>query len=332
MARKPDADGRQDTAQAALRVARLYYIQNMTTAAIADDMGTSRATISRLLSYAMKNGLVEIRVHDIQGASDSLESRIRAHFDLAAVQVVPVSANASEADTLERVAAHAASYLNALMRPSTVLGVAWGKTVEAIAGHLSPKPLHDVDVVQLNGSGTGADIVNAYGESIVVRFAQNYGARPHSFPVPAFFDYADTRQALWRERSVKGILDLQARAEVLLFSIGAPDTGSHVYARGYLNRGELQSIRKDGLAGDIATVFFRHDGTWRDVPLNGRASGPDLDRVKQAPHAVCVVSGSGKLAGLQAALRGRFFNELVLDEPTARLLMAQAECVPSSIS
>ena len=37
----------------AVRVARLYYFQNMTTAAIADEIGTSRATVSRLLSFAL---------------------------------------------------------------------------------------------------------------------------------------------------------------------------------------------------------------------------------------------------------------------------------------
>ena len=34
----------------AVRVARLYYFQNMTTAAIADEIGTSRATVSRASS------------------------------------------------------------------------------------------------------------------------------------------------------------------------------------------------------------------------------------------------------------------------------------------
>lgn len=324
MSKKTSFETQQDTAQAALRVARLYYIQNMTTAAIAQDMGTSRATVSRLLSFAMKNGLVEIRVHDLNAESDSLEQRIQAQYGLAAVQVVPVSDVSSTAETLDRVAAHAAAYLNRLMRPSVVLGVAWGNTVQAIAGHLSPKPVHGVEVVQLNGSGTGVDIVNTFGESIVARFAQNYGARPHTFPVPAFFDYAETRQALWRERSVKGIRTLQERASILLFSIGAWDTGSHIYTGDYLDKADLQSIRKEGLAGDIATVFFRNDGRWRDVTLNARSSGPDLDRFKRAAHAICVVSGRGKLPGLRAALAGGFINELVIDEPTARLLAEES--------
>jgi len=312
---------REETALAAVRVARLYYFQNMTTAAIADEMGTSRATVSRLLSYAMENGLVEIRVHDPSEQSGSLAEAIRERYGLRSIQVVPATATASERDTLQRVAAHAGAYVSTLVKPSSVLGIAWGTTIAAVASNLVPKPVHEVDVVQLNGSATGVDFTNTFGESLVSRFAQNYGARAHSFPVPAFFDYADTRTALWRERSIKAIRALQERASIILFSIGVKETGSYVHTSGYLSRQDVQGIQKEGVVGDIATVFFRGDGSWRDVPLNARSSGPDLDRFARAEHSVCVVSGLGKVPGLRAALQGRFINELVIDEPSARALM-----------
>jgi DNA-binding transcriptional regulator LsrR (DeoR family) len=293
----------------------------MTTAAIAEEMGTSRATVSRLLSYAMDNGLVEIRIHDPGESSRSLAQQLRERHGLKAIQVVPVAPNAGAAEALQRVATHAAAYVGSLVVPGTVLGLAWGTTVAEIAGSLLPKLVRDVEVVQLNGSGTGVEFGNTFGESLVARFAQNFGARAHSFPVPAFFDHADTRSALWRERSIQALRRLQDRASVVLFSIGVKESGSHVHTGGYLSRQEAQQLQKDGVAGDIATVFFRDDGSWRDVPLNARSSGPDLDRFRRAPHSVCVVAGPGKVAALQAALRGGFVNDLVIDEPSARLLV-----------
>ncbi|MBP0596651.1 sugar-binding transcriptional regulator [Herbaspirillum sp. LeCh32-8] len=314
---------RQETAYMAVRVARLYYFQNMTTAAIAEEIGTSRATVSRLLSFALDRGLVEIRVHDPQEISGNLESVIAERFKLRSIQVVPVSAAATEKETLQRVAGHAAAYVSSLVAPSTVIGLAWGTTVAEIADKLLPKQVHDVDVVQLNGSGTGLNFVNTFGESIVSRFAQNYGARAHHFPVPAFFDYADTRAALWREKSIKSIRALQDSASILLFSIGAEATGSHVHTGGYLSEEERKMIRDEGLVGDIATMFFREDGSWRDIALNARSSGPGMDCFQRAAHSICVVSGRGKIPGLRAALQGGFINELVIDEPSARLLVEQ---------
>jgi DNA-binding transcriptional regulator LsrR (DeoR family) len=167
------------------------------------------------------------------------------------------------------------------------------------------------------------NFVNTFGESIVSRFAQNYGARAHHFPVPAFFDYADTRTALWREKSIKSIRALQDSASILLFSIGAEATGSHVHTGGYLSDEERAMIRAEGLVGDIATMFFREDGSWRDIALNARSSGPDMDCFQRAAHSICVVSGKGKIPGLRAALQGGFINELVIDEPSARLLVEQ---------
>ena len=316
---------RHSIAHSAVRVARLYYFQNMTTAAIAEEIGTSRATVSRLLSYAMENGLVEIRVHDPLELSGNLEAAIRKHHPLRSIQVVPVPASANERESMQRVAAHTAAYLNSLVLPSTIIGLAWGNTVAAVADNLVPKHVHGVAVVQLNGSGAGANIGNTFGESIVSRFAQNYGAQAHSFPVPAFFDYADTRNALWRERSIKTIRALQSNASILLFSIGAAETGSHVHTGGYLDKHDRQDILKDGVVGDIATVFFREDGNWRDVALNARSSGPDLDRFQRAAHSICVVCGKGKIPGLRAALLGGYINELVIDEPTARLLVEALE-------
>ncbi|MFX7739883.1 sugar-binding domain-containing protein, partial [Acinetobacter baumannii] len=81
----------------------------------------------------------------------------------------------------------------------------------------------------------------------------------HHLPVPAFFDYPETRTALWREKSIKAIRDLQERASILLFSIGAEATGSYIHTAGYLGEEERQILRDEGLVGDIATIFFRAD-------------------------------------------------------------------------
>jgi DNA-binding transcriptional regulator LsrR (DeoR family) len=68
-------------------------------------------------------------------------------------------------------------------------------------------------------------------------------------------------------------------------------------------------------------VFFRADGSYRDIALNSRTSGPDLELFRRARHSICVASGRGKVEGLRAALSGGFINELIIDEPTARLLL-----------
>ncbi|HLS55452.1 MAG TPA: sugar-binding transcriptional regulator [Zeimonas sp.] len=322
----PDAAHAQAQDAAAVRVARLYYYEHLTTASIADELGTSRSTVSRLLSRAHERGLVEIRIHDPARHPQGIEAQLRDRYGLRVARVVSVPETADEHDWLERVAAFAAGYLNTVIDADTVVGIAWGTTLRKVAAKLSPKQVANVDVVALNGSGTAQDIDSTFSSDIVTRFARNYGARPHAFPVPAFFDHSATRTALWRERSVRRLLDLQKRARVLVFSVGAfsGQVPSHVHTGGFLEPADLRSLRRDRVAGDIATVFFRADGSHADIALNARASGPDLALLRRAKHSICIASGTGKAAGVRAALAGGFVNTLIVDEPTARLLLRDA--------
>jgi deoxyribonucleoside regulator len=311
----------------AITVARLYYYQSMTTTDIARELKFSRSKVSRLLSFARDNGLVEIHIHDPREHPKQFESLLKERFKLSRVQVVSVPEMVGEQEWLQRVASHAAAYLNSVVGSNMVVGLAWGNTVNAIVSRLTPKETVNVDVVQLNGSGNTQSMATAFSSEIIMRFAANYGARPQPFPVPAFFDYAETKAALWRERSVRRLLELQQRSDIVLFSVGALSAAvpSQIHSGGYLEPQDLESVLSDGAAGDIATVFFRADGSYRDIALNARTSGPDLALFRQVKHAICVVSGLGKVDGVRAALRGGFMNELIIDEPTARLLLLRTD-------
>ena len=313
-----------DTEQSlALRAAKLYYYQGMTTEDIAGELGLSRPKISRLLSLAKREGIVQIRIVDPSDDSRSLAGALKVKYKLHAVHIVPVPDNASEAEALERVATFTGVHLNTFVQAKIVIGLAWGTTLTAISRHLIPKLTPNIQIVQLNGSGTIADMSNPHIEQVLSRFGQNYGAKVHQFPVPAFFDYSETKLALWRERSVKKITDLQKQASVLLYSVGAlhASVPSYVYEAGYLEKRDYQELTREHVMGDIATVFFRKDGSFDNIPLNARASGPDLGVIRKAKHAVCVVAGKSKAQALKAALAGALLNELIVDEPTARLLL-----------
>ena len=129
----------------------------------------------------------------------------------------------------------------------------------------------------------------------------------HYFPVPAFFDYAETKEAMWRERSVRRVLAQQRRADIALFSVGALSGGlpSHVYTAGYLEASDVAVLDHEGVVGDVCTVFLREDGTYKDVALNARATGPSPSELRRVPRRVCAVAGDNKVVPLRAALRAR---------------------------
>jgi len=300
----------------------MYYLQDMTMDAIARELSTSRSSVSRLLSHARDTGLVEVRINTPQGQELRLEEAIRARHGIAA-HVVPTPQGLSDVERFERVAMSAARQLPLYFDSNMTLGIAWGSTLDAISRHLPKKETHNSTVVQLNGAGntftTGVD----YASEILHRFGQAFGAGIQQFPVPAFFDDARTKEAMWRERSTRRVLELQARADIVLFGLGSPlaEIPSRVYIGGYLDRDDYRSLREQNIVGDVATVFYRQDGSWRDVELNRRATGPSFPVLSRVSRRICVVSGVQKLPSLRGAIAAKLITDLVLDEHLAEQLI-----------
>jgi len=142
------------------------------------------------------------------------------------------------------------------------------------------------------------------------------------FPVPAFFDDPRTREAMWRERGVQRVLGIQARMDIALFGLGSPfaEVPSQVYTGGYLDEDDYRSLEEDGAVGDVATVFYRADGSHREIRMNARGTGPDFARLRRVARRIAVVSGQQKLESLRGALAAGLVTDLILDEDLARRL------------
>jgi deoxyribonucleoside regulator len=175
------------------------------------------------------------------------------------------------------------------------MGVAWGSTTAAVSRNLAPRPLRDSRVVQLNGAGNTFTTGVTYSGEILRRFGEAYGATVEQFPVPAFFDDPSAKETLWRERSTKRILDIQSSMDVALFGLGASNSEvpSQVYTAGYLSPDDQKSLNEGGIVGDIATVFYRADGSSM-ASLNNRSTGPSLDVIRAVPRKICVIAGTFK--------------------------------------
>ena len=306
----------------ALRAAQMYYLQDLTMNAIARELRTSRSTVSRLLSMARETGLVQIQVNNPSERAPALEQQIRRRFSVEA-HVVPVADSVNDSEVLDRVAIQAARTIGPVVDSNAIIGVAWGSTLSAVSHHLTRKQTHDSTIVQLNGAGNTQTTGITYASEILRRFGQAYGARVEQFPVPAFFDHAETKTAMWNERSVRRILDLQRRMTMAIFGVGSVGAGvpSHVYSGGYLDREDLDTLERDEVVGDVATMFFRADGSHRDILLNGRSTGPDLEALSRVRRRICVVSGESKIDGLRGALAAGLATDLILDEGSARRLL-----------
>ena len=304
--------------------AALYYLEDLTMEAVARRLGQSRSGVSRLLKAAREAGIVRIEVRDLSTVA-TLESQVQEAFEVRA-RVVNVREPVTDAERLDAVARFAARALADWFGDGMTLGVAWGTTVSAIITHLGDHPLTDATVVQLNGSVTPTMSGRALGAEQIGAIAEAFNATMIPFPVPAFFDFPRTRQMMWQERSVQQVLERQGSADLAIFGVGAihSPVPSHVYASGYLDEPDRRTLAAQDVVGDVCTVFLRADGSWRDIAINTRASGPTPLELRRIPRRVAVVAAPAKSVALLAALRAGTITELVMDAGTARALLLEA--------
>ena len=344
--------------------ASMYYAQAETMEVIARHLGCSRSTVSRLLARARREGVVRIELSR-PGGTGGLEARFGTEFGVRA-HIVPVREGTTEIHRLQQVAAVAASRFvelagglaeargpdgagdsdgaggpgstNGAVGPDgrdedddagLVVGSAWGTTMSEVAAALPARRVPGLTIVQLNGASDPVHEGPSAGQMLSL-MGESLGARTIGFPVPAFFDRAATRRAMWQERSIKRVLSVAAAARLAVFGVGTLETGtgalpSQVYAGGHLTRSDLATARREGVVGDVCTVLLRGDGTWSDIDLNARATGPTPVRLAGIPRRLCVVAGTGKAGACFAALRARVATDLIVDDATARAVLSLSQ-------
>lgn len=307
-----------------LRVARMYYVQSETMDAIAHQLGVSRSTVSRLLKEAKERGLVRVTIADPNRPMSRIAEIFRKSFRVQA-HLVNVRPGSSSMLRLEQVAKVAARLLDESVTNDDVVGVAWGITVSAVAQQVRPRDLTGVTVVSLNGGANHRTTGLPYVGSILQRFAAAFHGEDQLLALPAFFDDPETRKAMWAERSTRHMLAVRASCTKAVFGVGGlgADLQSHVYSANYLNETDFAQLRAAGVVGDVCTVMMRADGSWRDIPLNDRATGMTPAELRTIPRRICVVSGVGKAVPVLAALRAGVATDLVIDDETARAVLLE---------
>ncbi|MGO1571122.1 MAG: sugar-binding transcriptional regulator [Canibacter sp.] len=308
----------------AFEAATMYYLQNEKMEVIGKSLGVSRSTVSRLLSNAREQGIVDIKVRRPERSGSDLELQLDKLFNVHS-RVVQVRQQTHERRRLEQVATVAASLLDDSFSDGMTLGIAWGRTVAAIVDKLPMSPKINSRIVPLTGSINTRESDLSYATSLISKAAEAFDSESYQLPIPAYFDFPETRNLMFQERSVKHILDIHKSINVAIFGVGSVDSElpSRTYSGGYLDDNDMAEIRREGVVGDVCTVLIRSDGSSHNIALNQRSSGPSPRELQRIPVRVCVAVGAGKSTAIIGALRAGVATDLIIDDITARAVIEE---------
>lgn len=289
--------------------ATLYYLKEATQAQVAQQLGISRATVSRVLSEARRTGIVRIEVVDpaTQRAS-GLEEELRDALGLkrifAAAGFHPSLVGAALAARLGEALTEVG------LRAGDVLLVSSGRTVWEV----SQEALPSFPGVVVTPTVGGQDEPEAWYQTneITRMFAEQLDGRPVFLYAPAQ-PGADLHSLLVQDPSTRRVLDLWNRAKVAVLGVGAPPL-TRESMPGYVPRG---APWLGTAAGDICTRFFDEDGRPLPYPEVEYLIATTFETLNAIPHTIAVAVGPTKVPSIVAGARAGWFNTLVTDEETA---------------
>jgi DNA-binding transcriptional regulator LsrR (DeoR family) len=312
-----EADGaRRRSSRLRLRVAWMYYAEDMTQGAIAEKLGIGRVTVTRLLADA--RALHEVAITLSREISDlpRLEIGLERRFGLREAIVTPLSS--LDADPTVAIGAATGAYLSAFLQPETRIGVGWGRTLYSSLDFVGGGQADTV--VSLLG---GVSAVEHYNPAeFAWAFARLWKARCYLVAAPAIVDDADTRRRLIERCGAGETLAMTEALDAVLLSVGGLRVDVPEGKLNPLPPETLAELAAAGAVGNVLYNFFDAEGRLVAHPINDRIMSAPIATLCRAPERILASGGAAKVAALRGAMALIKPTVLITDEATASALLA----------
>lgn len=305
------------------RAARLYYLEGRSQAEVATAIGVSRSNVSRVLSAARDQGIVEIHINDSFDRDRRLEQELLNKYSLTECRV---SSRNEFQSPLMQVGALGAAWIRENLPAKGTIAMSWGSTVQAVVESVEADPVHpELEVLPLVGGLSMVDAA-ADGNVLVRSLALKLGAREARLNAPAVVGSQESRDTFLREPSISSVLERACTAKFALVGIGAVGSGASaaIIDAMELSQDELRQFEQAGAVGDCCTRFFDERGMPIKSPADGRVVSIDLDSLRNIPKVVGVATGAIKASGVHGALMGRLIDVLIVDASLAAALISRS--------
>jgi DNA-binding transcriptional regulator LsrR (DeoR family) len=308
----------------------LYYRQGKSQKDIAEALGVSAATVSRLLKRAVDDGLVRVEL-DLPRTPE-LETALVERFGLRDAVVV---AAGGRGDVKEELGSAAAAYFEKVTANGQRVGLSCGFTLYQTIRALRERRFRDLALYPLSGEST-LKLVDLSPNTLVGMMAAKY--RPHvtayALPVQHLASLREVereRRRLLRDPEIRRIYDAAQSVDVALVGIGqiaeqTPGFCSLAESYGV----SVRRLRQLDVVGEINYQPFDATGQIVDHPelkiLMHRVLSVDGARLQALSrrddrHVIAVAGGRAKVDAVRGAVSGRFMNVLVTDEDVAGALL-----------
>ncbi|HAQ55229.1 MAG TPA: RNA polymerase subunit sigma-70 [Anaerovibrio sp.] len=308
----------RDRDKLSINVAKLYYRSEYSQQRIAEELGISRPSVSRLLQYAKDKGYVKIQIMDPVEDMSNMEQMLVEKYHLHEVRIASSTIN-DENEIKKYIGIKAAEYLDSIVQDGDMIGVGWGTTLYEMSCSLLPRVLKGSQIVQLEGGVTHSKWRN-YAKDILENFSNNYSTIAQYLPLPVVFGSREVKEMVDQDRHIKRVLEMGSHANIAVFGVGTVRPNALFFRLGYTDQEEQTRIQQIAV-GDICSRFFDADGRICNKELDARTVGITLDELRNKEHSIMIAGGEAKVPAIRAALKGHYANVFITDQFTAKELL-----------
>jgi DNA-binding transcriptional regulator LsrR (DeoR family) len=302
----------------AARAGWLYYVAGNTQDEVAQKLGVSRQTAQRLVSMAVSERLIKVRLDHPIAHCMELAERLTTSFELKLCEVVPTdpAATSSSLGIAEAAAADMEQRLKSLH--PIVVAIGSGRSLRTAVEQLPQLECPHHKIVSLVGNIASDGSASFY--DVIVRFADAVQAPHYPLPLPVIASTSRERDLFFEQPSVRHIVSLVRSADVTYVGVGDLGENPPLLQDGFISRKELQILNKAGAVGEIVGWAFNAEGTLIDGLTNDRVASVKLDQPAKR-LTIGVAMGDHKIRAMRAALRGKWLSGLITDERSAQSLL-----------
>ena len=303
-----------------LRVAWMYYVEEMTQSHISQHLGIGRVTVIRLLADLRERNEIKFSIEQGIPECIALERALEQAFDLQDAVVAPLSG--PQSDATMAVAAATGQYTSGMLRAGMRIGVGWGRTLHESLRFMSDAPVADLSVVSLLGGITKVRRFNP--SEFAWRFSSLFQAECYLMTAPAVVDSPRTRQTLIDHCGLGDVFENAKSLDAVLLSVGDVTSEGTAYRYGVLPEDMRRRFVEMGAVGDLLFHYFDIDGRLIKDPIQGRVMSVPVETLKAVPQRIVASGGAQKVEALLGALRLIAPTTLITDEHCARALVELA--------
>ena len=293
-------------------VAVLYYEKKQTQQEIADLMNLSRQTVSKLLNDAVRENIVEIKIHNPKKDCEDLQIQLSKKFGIKMCLVTGVSSKNESLRKTMTVKAAAEYIMHIIKDGNKNIALSWGRTIQDLINTLPETNTSNNVVFPLFGATDNENLYFSSNE-LARSMADKIGADVKYAWFPYLTDSKEDCGMLKNLSYYKKMQELWNSADLAIVGIGNTEI-LDVFGKtfGYSEK-HFQAI------GDVATHFFNEKGELVNLYENTLCAS--TENIKNAGQTIAIACGDNKAKAIYGALRTKLFDTLITDEHTARKVL-----------